>query len=144
MRINEPLLSKDNLTISGETASIVNDWIILREKRKDQPTRKHLDIAESFLARTLGASDFPDFCFHKSEKYEGLKLKGGSRVKNFDTEEEEIVKVLTLFRSLDVFGEFEDHKICKISSKNPKESLCYFCLMMSTVFKCRVGKGRQQ
>jgi hypothetical protein len=64
-------------------------------------------------------------------------------VKFFDTDEDAIIKVLSLFRSLRVFGEFKEHKKCIISNKNPKGKLCSFCLMWSIVFKSKISKGRQ-
>ena len=143
-KITQPL--PELSTISEENVKLIHEWILRievpNEKLNCKSHGEHLKITETFLERTQGSMKYPDLCFHVAPKKD-LKLKGGSRVKKFDTEDEEIVKMLTLFRSLSVFGEFEDHKICKISSKNPKESLCYCCLMRSTVFKSRIGKGRQ-
>ena len=74
---------------------------------------------------------------------ECLKLRGGARLKFFDTDEDEIVKVLSLFRSIRVFEKFKEHMKCKLASKHTKSSLCSFCLMRSLVIKSKISKGRQ-
>jgi hypothetical protein len=53
----------------------------------------HSKIADSFLAKTQGSTSYPDFCVHGVEPNTDLKLKGGSRVKIFDTDNDEIIKV---------------------------------------------------
>ena len=106
-------------------------------KRRRAPTREesknHLNLIESFLEKSCHASEEPDICFQTFNK--DLKLRGGARLKVFDTENEEMGRVLTLFRSLRVFDNFKEHSKCKLSSRNPKDSLCSFCLMRSIMLK---------
>ena len=102
-----------------------------------------LQIIEKFLARTSASTDLPDLFLDNIVPNEYLKLKGGSRLKIFDTDDEALVKMLSLFRPLSLFGEFKEHKKCKISATSPRDSLCSFCLMRSTVLKSRIYTGRQ-
>ena len=128
-------------TVTEETARLIDAGIIFLEsaiKDKDDPSigkpEHHLNIMETFLTKSCDSTDLPDLCFQNvkpNTNKEDLKLRGGSRVKFFDTDEDAIIKVLSLFRSLRVFGEFKEHKKCIISNKNPKGKLCSFCLMRS-------------
>ena len=83
----------------------------------------------------------PDMIHFSNKKC--LKLRGGAKLKYFDTDEDEIVKVLSLFRSFKVFEEFKEHMKCKLASKHTKSTLCSFCLMRSLVIKSKIPKGRQ-
>ena len=130
--------------ISLETSELINEWIVDIEKERrllknssKEEQEEHSKIADAFLTKTYGSTDFLDICF------QGLKLRGGSRVKIFDTTHDEIDKMLTLFRSLAVFDKFEEHKKCQLSNKNPRHSLCSFCLMRSIIFKSKISQGRQ-
>ena len=69
----------------------------MRHPRKGEQ-EEHFKMAETFLTKSCGSTDFPDLCFQSQN--ENLKLRGGSRIKIFNTDEEEIDRVLSIFRSL--------------------------------------------
>ena len=87
-----------------------------------------------------------NICFQSSQLVENkanIKLRGGSKVKIFNTDNNEIEKLLGLFRSLELFESFGDHSKCQLAPKNIKESLCSFCLLRSVVLKSKISQGRQ-
>ena len=140
------------LLFSEETVKLIYDRIhFLKQckdmKVKDKMTNKHtdyLEISDSFLKKSCDASNMSDICFQtfNSDFYpeENLKLKGGARLKIFDTEEPELSRVISIFRSLQVFNAFNGHKKCNLTTKG---SLCTFCLLRSLVLKSRISEGRQ-
>ena len=109
---------------------------------KNEKHQRELKVVHEFFKESSHSTSLSDICFQTYENG-NLKLKGGTRIKIFDTDRDEIVKVLTLFRSLRVFDNFKEHSKCKLSSRNPKDSLCSFCLMRSIIFKSKICKGRQ-
>jgi hypothetical protein len=145
---------EDSLNISEETILLINDRVSFLEKIQkingDDELQKtetnYLKITNSFLKKACNSSSLPDICFqtyNSNVSDERLKLKGGSRLKIFDTEETELSRLLSIFRSLQMFYKFNKHKKCKITSKTTKDSLCTFCLMRSLVLKSKIYQGRQ-
>ena len=89
---------EDSIMISEETIRQINDQISFLEKTKKQVNDKekknqtnYLKISNSFFKKSCNSSSLPDICFQTSNSNigseESFKLKGGSRLKIFDTEE---------------------------------------------------------
>ena len=110
--------------------------------------RKHYQqISESFFKQSCDASGLPDICFEKCSSTfsmdKNLKLKGGSRLKIFDTEEADLSGLLSILRSLQIFNTFKNHSKYKIKGNATMDSLCTLCLVRSLAMKSRITQGRQ-
>ena len=75
------------------------------------------------------------------------KLRGGAAagtgIKTVLSDEREIQTLISILRSLEVFSDFSDHKLCKLKPKKTEENLCSFCLLRSLVFKYQSTSGRK-
>ena len=95
MDLENPGPSAKHSTITEETARLINKWIMVMEnsnKKSNCPPRakqeNYLQIIETFLSRTRASTNLPHLCFENIELNKCLKLKGGSKILNFDTEDE--------------------------------------------------------
>ena len=107
--------SKHQLT--DAIINLIKDRIdnIEASSKKEQHQRE-LKIVHEFFKKSSHSTSLSDICFQTCEN-RSLKLKGGTRIKIFDTNRDEIERVLTIFRSLRVFDNFKEHSKCKLSSR---------------------------
>ena len=71
------------------------------------------------------------------------RLRGGARTPKFlITDSDNIKKLLTILRSLDVLTKNNDHEKCELATENIQASLCGFCLIRSLIIRSNQLKGR--
>ena len=71
------------------------------------------------------------------------KLRGGARTPKFlITDSDNIKKLLSILRSLDVLTKKNDHEKCELAASNIQDSLCEFCLIRSLIIRSNELKGR--
>ena len=131
--------------ISEEILRLIKIKISSLEKDHEDLEKEstHLEnISYQFFEKSCFSSQFPDICFEtfSTNPESKGKLRGGAKLKIYDTDNEELSKLLSIFRSLLIFYKVKEHKTCHIQNKT---SLCSFCLMRSTVMKGRANGGRQ-
>ena len=82
----------------------------------------------------------------KESKKSFLKLRGGAKetkkFKTYETEDPNILDILSIFRSLKLFSTFSSHEKCALSKKKTRDNLCQFCLLRSLTIKSNDPKGR--
>ena len=137
--------------INDDLVRKIDDKICSLESAKqisEKMSKHHMSLCDSFLQKSCNSSNLPDLCFQtvNSNLYpeNRFKLKGGSRLKIFDTEIKELTTVLAILRSMTTFNQFPEHKKCKVQSGHKSNSLCSFCLVRSIVTKSRIYQGRQR
>ena len=142
--------SNTSSLIDMDIVKNINDKICSLEsttKVNEKMPNHHINLCDSFLQKSCNSSNSPDLCFqtfHSDFFPENrFKLKGGSRLKIFDTENRELSRILAIFRSLAIFHQFNEHKKCKIQNRSTSTSLCSFCLARSVVIKSKIAQGRQ-
>ena len=132
--------------LSDDTNMQLNKHI-QRIERKTAKYQSHLNIVKTIFEKSCDATDSQDLCSQTKDSNsfinKDLKLKGGARLKVFDTNEEPLSRILSIIRSLKVIYKFGGHPKCKLPTKTSNSSMCYFCLMRSLVFKSKSSHGRQ-
>ena len=81
-----------------------------------------------------------------SAEKECLKLRGGANgPKHLSIEHDKVGRLLTIFRSLDLFANHMGHDKCPLPEKEINISnLCLYCLVRSLVLRANSLKGRNQ